>query len=100
MVDPIIEVFNTGATVEYKEYHSDIVYQTYENDITEEKEVSNTLDKMLSTLKDSDREIMDLMRTGLNQVQVSRVLGCTHQNINSRVKKIMKNLQKYITELK
>jgi len=89
-----------GETVEYKEYHSDVVYQTYDNDITKEKEVSNTLDKMLSTLNDSDREIMNLMRTGLNQVQVSRVLGCTHQNINSKVKKIMKNLQKYITELK
>ena len=61
-----------------------------------DKEISNILDELFTHLKPSDLKIMQLTREGLSQREIAHIEGCSHQNINIKIKRIYEQLQSHL----
>jgi RNA polymerase sigma factor (sigma-70 family) len=85
-----------GITVEFNNAHHSPVHHDVYEDKTKEEEVNNTLDKMFESLDDKDRRLMTLLREGKTQREIGNMLGCTHQNINHKFQRIIKQIQNNI----
>jgi RNA polymerase sigma factor (sigma-70 family) len=87
----------TGVTVEYLDYMDERKEDTVTFDEEPKEEIiSITLDEMFESLNDKDRKVMTLLREGKTQREIGDMYGCTHQNINAKVKRIIKQIQNNI----
>ena len=87
----------TGINVEFEGYHSPIHTDEYVGDSID---VNYLLDDMFEILKEDDKVIMNLIREGKTQRDIATILGKTHQNISSKVSRIMNKLQNNIKKYK
>lgn len=80
--------------------YQDILDNRLEENIIfqEDIEVENDkkLDFIFTKIKKKDLNIMKLLREGKSQKEIAELHGCSHQNINAKITRIISELQSHI----